>query len=149
MGSFDPTSREHPKHVTSLTHWSYKVINGPYDLNRFPLGPLGCKAVIYTAPESRGSWASHGTDAWYVGPSMDHYGCNHFFVPETQAYCVPGSAWLFPQHSQVPFIMWNEHLQEVINKLVTTLCKLPPNKRDRVITLIHKKLSVLPTNAPP
>jgi hypothetical protein len=45
--------------------------------------------------------------------------------------------------------MWKEHLQEVINELVTTLRKLPPNIRDRVITLIHKKLSVLPTNAPP
>jgi hypothetical protein len=51
----------------------YKVIHGPYNWNRFPLAPPGCKAVIYEAPELRGLWASHRTDAWYFGLSMDHY----------------------------------------------------------------------------
>ncbi len=96
---------------------AYEAVRGPYDWNRFPLAPPGCKAVIYKAPEARGSWASHGTDAWCVGPSMDHYRCNHFFVPETRAYCISGSAELFPQHCQVPFLMWNENFQEVMDEL--------------------------------
>ncbi len=65
---------------------AYKAVHGPYDWNQFPLAPLGCKAVIYEAPELRGLWASHGTDAWYVGPLFDNYLCNHFFVPDTCAY---------------------------------------------------------------
>ncbi len=93
---------------------AYEAVHGPYDWSLFPLAPPRCKAVIYEAPKSRGSWASHGTNAWYVGPSMDHYRCNHFFLPNTRAYQVSGSAELFPQHCQVPFLMWNEHLQEVI-----------------------------------
>ncbi len=92
------------------------------------LPPPGCKAVIYEAPESWGSWASHGTDVWYVGPLRDHYWSNHFFVPNTTAYQLSGSAELFLQKCQVPFLMCNEHLQEVIDKLVTTLHKLPPPK---------------------
>ncbi len=52
---------------------AYKAIHGPNNWNWFPLAPPGCKAVIYEAPESRGSWASHGTDTWYVGPSVDQY----------------------------------------------------------------------------
>ncbi len=52
---------------------AYEAVHGPYNWNHIPLAPPGCKAVIYEAPELRGSWASHGTDAWYVGPSLDHY----------------------------------------------------------------------------
>ncbi len=41
---------------------------------------------------------------------------HNFFIPNTRAYQVSGLAELFPQHRQVPFLMWNEHLQEVIDK---------------------------------
>ena len=119
---------------------AYEALHGPYDWNRFPLAPPGCKAVIYEAPESRTSWGSRGTDAWYLGPSLDHYRCNHFFVPETRAYRISGSAELFPQHCQVPFLLWNEHLQEVVDELVTTLHEMKPNKRKGVLTDIINKL---------
>ncbi len=36
--------------------------------------------------------------------------------------------------------MWNKHLQEVIDKLVTTLQEMPPEKRNRVLTLVAKIL---------
>ena len=52
---------------------AYEALNGPYNWDRYPLAPPGCKAIIYKAPAVRGSWASHGTDAWYLGPSADHY----------------------------------------------------------------------------
>jgi hypothetical protein len=120
---------------------AYEAIPGPYDWNHFPLAPPGCKAVIYEAPESRGSWASHCTDAWYVGPSQDHYWCSHFFVPDTRAYRVSGSAELFPQYCQMPYLMWNKHLLEVINELVTMLHKLPPEKCLRIMSRITAKLS--------
>jgi hypothetical protein len=123
------------------TKSAYEAILGPYDWNRFLLAPPGCKAVIYKSPEAQGSWASRGTNAWCIGPSMEHYQCNHFFVPETRAYRISGSAELFPQHCQLPFLQWNKHLQEVINKLVTTVRKMPPEKQTRVITLVQQKLA--------
>jgi hypothetical protein len=126
---------------------AYKAVHGPYNWNHFPLAPPGCKAVIYEAPKTRGSWASHGTDAWYISPLMDHYWCNHYFVPETRAYRISGSAELFPQHCQVPFLMWNEHLQEVIDELNTALQKMPPEKRARVISLVERKLTSANSNS--
>ncbi len=65
---------------------AYEAINGPYNWVPYPLTPPGCKAVIYGASVVRGSWASRGTDAWYLGPSAGHYQCNIYHVPETQAY---------------------------------------------------------------
>ncbi len=123
------------------TKSAYEAIHGPYDWNHFPLTPLGCKAVIYKSPETWGSWASRDTDAWCIGPSMEHYQCNHFFIPKTRAYHISGCAELFPQHCQLPFLLWNKHLQEVINKLVTTVCDMPLEKQTKVITLIQQKLA--------
>ncbi len=119
---------------------AYEAVHGPYNWNCFPLAPLGCKAVIYKAPESWGLWASHGTNAWYVGPSLDHYQCNHYFVPDTRAYRVLGLAKLFPQHCQVPFLLWNENFQEVIDELTTTLNELPPKQRVKFLTMVFKCL---------
>jgi hypothetical protein len=114
-----------------------------------PLPPPGCNAVIYEAPESQGSKASHSTDALNVGPSLDHYQCNQFFVPDTRAYQVSGLAELFPQHCQVPFLMWNKHLQEVIDKLVTSLHELPPEQQSRILSHVMAKLSAPPPVATP
>ncbi len=121
---------------------AYEAIYGPYDWNWYPLAPPGCKAVIYEAPETRGSWASHGTDAWYLGPSLDHYRCNHYFVPDMRAYRISGSAELFPQHCQVPFLMWNENLQEVLGELRTSLQELPPEQRTKIVSVIKNKLDL-------
>jgi hypothetical protein len=37
---------------------AYETLYGPYDWNRYPLAPLGCKAVVYEDDNTRGSWAS-------------------------------------------------------------------------------------------
>ena len=52
---------------------AYEAIWSPYDWNCFSLAPPGCKAVIYKSPATRGSWGSRGMDAWYHGPSVNHY----------------------------------------------------------------------------
>jgi hypothetical protein len=36
----------------------YKILNGPYDSNRYPLAPLGCKVIVYEDGDTRGSWDS-------------------------------------------------------------------------------------------
>jgi hypothetical protein len=71
---------------------AYEAIHGPYDWNRFPLAPPGCKAIVYKSPETQGSWGSRGIDACCVGPLLDHYHCNHVFVPETRANQICGFA---------------------------------------------------------
>ena len=65
---------------------AYEALIGPYNWDRYPLAPPGCKAIIYKAPAVRGSWVSQGTDAWYLGPPEDHYRCNLYYVPEMRSY---------------------------------------------------------------
>ena len=127
---------------------AYEVLHGPYDWNRFPLAPPGCKAVIYESPAQRGSWGSRGVDAWYLGPSLDHYRCCHYFVPETRAYRISGSAELFPQHCQVPCLTTSEHLQGLTTEVVDTLSRLTPMKQQQVLTSLKAKL-VAQQDTPP
>ena len=118
-----------------------KAIWGPYVWNRFPLAPPGCKAVIYKSPAARGLWGSRGTDEWYLIPSLYHYQCNHYFVPETQVFHISGSTELFPQHCQVPFMSTNDHTKELTNEVVSTLKNMTAEKQQRVLTLFKSKLS--------
>jgi hypothetical protein len=120
---------------------AYEAIRGLYDWTHFPLAPPGCKAIIYKSSNARGSWGSRGTDAWYLGPSVDHYRCNNYFVPEKRAYQISGSAELFPQHCQVPFLPEKDHLHKLTNKMVSTLNTMTADKQRRVLTMFRKKIS--------
>ena len=114
---------------------------GPYNWNWFPLRAPGCKAVIYESPATRGSWGSRGMDAWYLSPSLDHYRCNHYFAPETRAYRTSGSAELFPQHCQIPFMSTNDHMKELMHEVVSTLKHMTAKKQRRVLTVFKSKLA--------
>ena len=70
-------------------------------------------------PAVWGSWAFRGMDAWYLGPLADEYRCNMYYVPETQAYRILGSAELFLQHCQVPNLSNNPHLKALTKELQT------------------------------
>jgi hypothetical protein len=73
--------------------------------------------VIYEDGDIRGSWASRGVDGWYLGPSMDHYRCDVYYIPETRAYRVSGSTELFPQHCQLPTLIPHQHLRALTDEL--------------------------------
>ncbi len=108
-----------------------------------PLPPRDARPS-YTNPsthEDCGEAVGRGTDAWYLGPSVDHYQCNNYFVPETRAYQISGSAELFPQHCQVPFLSAKDHLHELTNKVVSTLNTMTADKQGRVLTMFRKKIS--------
>jgi hypothetical protein len=96
---------------------AYKILNRPYNWNRYPLAPLGCKAVVYEDCNTRESWASHGIDAFYLGPAKDHYRCNNYYIPNTRAYRVSGSKELFPQHYQLPSMTPPQHFCTLSDEL--------------------------------
>jgi hypothetical protein len=84
------------------TKLANKTLYGPYGWNRYPLAPLGCKAVVYKDGNTRGSWALWSVDGWYLGPSMDHYQCDIYYIPETSAYRILGLTKLFPNTVNSP-----------------------------------------------
>ena len=129
---------------------AYEALNGPYDWNQYPLAPPGCKAIIYEAPAVHGSWASRGTNTWYLGPSKDHYRCNLFYVPKTRAYRISGSAELFPQHCQLPNLSQDEHLKALTDELqMETTVAAGTTKGKALLKLLRTHLDALLSPPPP
>ena len=126
------------------TKSAYEILNGPYDWNRYPLAPLGCKAVVYEDGDTRGSWASHGVDAFYLGPAKDHYRCDHYYVPETRAYRISGSTELFPQHCQLPSLTPHQHFRALTDELTDTADTFSATpKGRRLLKLLETRITTI------
>jgi hypothetical protein len=120
---------------------AYEILNGPHDWNRYPLAPLGCKAVVYKDGNTRGSWALRGVDAWYLGPSKDRYQCDLYYIIETQAYRTSGSTKLFPQHCQLPDMTPHQHLSALTDKLADKMPQASTNpKGKRLLRYLAQKI---------
>ena len=81
-----------------------KEVKGKFDYNKTPLAPLGTKGLVYEDPAFRACWASHGTNAYYVGLAPKHYRCMRFYMPGTRRYRVTDTWCLYPTHCATPTI---------------------------------------------
>eukprot|EP00532_Pseudo-nitzschia_australis_P011281 CAMPEP_0168233864 /NCGR_PEP_ID=MMETSP0140_2-20121125/17949_1 /TAXON_ID=44445 /ORGANISM="Pseudo-nitzschia australis, Strain 10249 10 AB" /LENGTH=183 /DNA_ID=CAMNT_0008166597 /DNA_START=687 /DNA_END=1235 /DNA_ORIENTATION=- len=54
---------------------AYAQVHGPFDFNKTPLAPLGCKIVIHDRAEEQRSW---------VGPALHHYRNYQCYIPSTK-----------------------------------------------------------------
>jgi hypothetical protein len=130
---------------------AYEALNGPYNWNRYPLAPLGCKAIVYKDGDTQGLWASRGIDGWYLGPSKDHYRCALYYIAKTRAYCISGSTELFPQHCQLPNLTADQHFRKLTDELAyetATANKTPMGKP--LIKLLQSRIKQIlePTPVP-
>ena len=84
----------------TLPHLSaYAHIFGGFDFNRTPLAPPRKRIVIHNRPNDRASWATHGEDGWYIGPSLEHYRYHQEYIPKTRAENIRHSI-VFPKTIQ-------------------------------------------------
>jgi hypothetical protein len=124
------------------TKSAHEILYGAYDWNRYPLAPLGCRAVIYEDGNTRGSWASRGVDGWYLGPSKDHYRCDMYYVPETRGYRVPGSTELFPQHCQLLDMSPHQHFRALVDEMSEDVNRQSTTpKGRRILNLLRDRIS--------
>jgi hypothetical protein len=134
----------------SPNKFAYETLEGPYDWNRYPLAPLGTRAIIFEDSDTRASWAPHGLDAWYLGPSKDHYRCHIYYVPETKGYRVSGSAELFPQHCREPTYSPDSHVKELSTELQENIANVRRKVHTvNVLKLLARHLDAYLTGTPP
>jgi hypothetical protein len=56
-----------------ISAWNF--FQGPFDFNKTPLGPVGCRVLIHAKPATRQSWDFRAKNGFYIGPAMDSYCC--------------------------------------------------------------------------
>jgi hypothetical protein len=52
---------------------AWEFFQGPFDFNKTPLGPVGCRVLIHAKPATQQSWDFRAKNGFYIGPAMDSY----------------------------------------------------------------------------
>ena len=64
---------------------AWHALHGPYNFDHEPIAPPGMRVTCFETPLQRASWAPHGIDGYYVGPSFNHHRCFKVRLPSTGA----------------------------------------------------------------
>lgn len=94
---------------------------GNFDFNATPLAVPGTRVLIHEPPSRRLTFAPHGLEGFYIGPSMEHYRCYKVFVPSTQSTRDVLTLEWFPSSIPYPRVGQNEYLQQTADDLLTLL----------------------------
>jgi hypothetical protein len=115
-----------------------------------PVSATGDQSHHFEDSDTQASWAPHGLDGWYLGPSKDHYHCHHYYIPKTRGHRISGSANLFPQLCQDPLYSHYSHVQELSlefkENMLTVGCKA---KTLKVLNLLTQNLEEYISGNPP
>ena len=100
---------------------AYEALNGKFNYDATPLAPPGCKVIAFESPQNRNTFAPHGVQAWYVGPTMEHYRCYKIYVPKTRAERICDTVSFHPYLCKSPVLQPIEQAVIAANKLTTAL----------------------------
>jgi hypothetical protein len=70
--------------------------NDSFDFNRTPLAPPVTKVLIHEKPSTRGTWAPHAVEGWYLVPAQRHYRCYRVWAWATNSECIADTLASFP-----------------------------------------------------
>ena len=62
----------------------YAQLHGEFNYNATPPSPPVTQFIVHEKPTVRVTWAPHGFKGWYLGPSMNHYHCQHIYITKTR-----------------------------------------------------------------
>jgi hypothetical protein len=91
------TSRINPK-LSAATQ-----IYDQFDFNRAPMAPPGTIIIAHETPNRRRTWAPHGQDGWYIGPTIEHYRCYTLYVTKTRGERVVETVDFFSERFTLSF----------------------------------------------
>jgi hypothetical protein len=128
-----------PSHLNP-TMSAREQLFGPYDYNRAPIAPPGTPVVTHVKPAARGTWASHGEDGFYVGPSPEHYRCFRVWVTRTQAIRTTDTLSWHPVDAPFPGSQSTDHLTLAIQHLTDTIQRFPVEAADPALRLLGADL---------
>ena len=105
------SSHRHPK----LS--AYACLYGNFDFNRSPIAPPGTKVVIHETPNQRSTYAPHGLDEFYIGPSMHH----KVFISTTNGTRDALTVDWFPNIIPFPKISTDDYLRQTAEDMLVLL----------------------------
>jgi hypothetical protein len=131
----------------NLSAWAQ--INGPYDYNATLIAPPGIRTVAYKQPSQSGSWAAHGENGWYVGPSFNHYRCHCVWVWEIKPERICNTLERFPTKVMMPLASSMDLVMAGVKDIIHALhnpsanSPLAPPTNSKVAIILHQLTGLL------
>jgi hypothetical protein len=124
---------------------AYAHLSGPFDYNKLPLAPMGCKVQVHEKPDTRGTWAFHSVDGWYIGTSREHYRMHKCHIKAANTERLSNTVSF--QHKTItnPSILPADKLMQAIADCAAALRGMTSPSKD--ITQLQHLLSTMPAHA--
>ena len=101
---------------------AHETIFGKYDFNKTPIAPPGTKSIIHVTSNLRKTFDPRGTLCWYIGPSLQHYRCMKFYIPNGGER-ISDTAMLYPANLTTPHWTKLDAILQAALDLTTALKK--------------------------
>ena len=128
------------------TKSAYEYLNGPFNYDATPMGPLGCKIIAHAKGATRRSWDFRGIEGYYVGPAMKHYRCYTIVRSNTQAIAVSDTV-IFRHHTlTLPALSTEDRIIHCLRALTAAIqADHTPTKTDDQLLAVESLRAIFST----
>jgi hypothetical protein len=81
----------------------------------------GTRIIAHETPSRRRTWAPHGQDGWYVGPSLEQYQCYTVYINKTRGELIAETVDFFPEKFKLQFLSTQELATQASKELTHAL----------------------------
>jgi hypothetical protein len=104
---------------------AYAHLNGPFDYNKMPLAPMGCEVQVYKKSDSRGTWAYHSVDGWYLSTLPEHYRMHVCYIKSTKSNQLSDTVHFRHKHITNPALTHDDKIMKAVAELSKILKQKP------------------------
>jgi hypothetical protein len=107
-----------------ISEWEY--FNRPFNFNKTPLAPMGCRVLIHAKPSTRPSWDYRAKQGFYVGPALNHYRCYELVKSDTKQKVISNTVQFRHAYLQIPAVSLEDKILNGLQVMVGSMQNAPP-----------------------
>jgi hypothetical protein len=121
-----------------ISAWEY--LNCPFDFNKTPLAPVGCRVLIQAKLVMQRSWDYRAKQGFYLGPALDHYRCYKLVNSDTKQKVILDTVKLRHAYLQILMVLADDKIINGRQVMAGALQNAPPptssNQLDAIETIL-------------
>jgi len=116
---------------STLNPWisAWEFFQGPFDFNKTPLDPVGCRVLIHAKPATQRSWDFRAKNGFYIGPTMDSYRCFKLVNADTKSQVISDTVEFRHSYLSVPAPTTEDKLIHGLQVVPSPVRRLPQASR--------------------
>jgi hypothetical protein len=104
-----------------------------------PLAPMGCEVQVHEKTDSRGTWAYHCVNGWYLYTLPEHYRTHVCHIKETKSDHLSDTVHFKHKHITNPEVTHSYCISRQHTQMQTITCKQESRRDSRAPTINEQK----------